>query len=54
MYRLFETYDCINNNYELYDKIDYSIPLQHLSKIKKYSYNWLKNKLNTLLTHHKL
>ena len=44
-YRLFETPNCINNHYELYENIDYTIPLQKLNEIKKFSYNWLKNSL---------
>lgn len=44
-YRLFENVNCINNNYDLYDKIDYKIPYQKLKIIKKDSYNWLKNAL---------
>jgi len=43
--RLFETPKCINDQYELYEKIDYEIPYQKLNEIKKTSYNWLKNAL---------
>lgn len=44
-YRLFEKESCINQRYDLYDKIDYIIPYKKLNKIKKYSYNWLKNSI---------
>ena len=49
MNRLFETPDCINKRYELYDEINYNIPLLQLKKIKNESYNWLKDKLNNLI-----
>ena len=45
MDRLFETPSCINDRYDLYDKIDYEIPYKKLDEIKKFSYNWLKNVL---------
>ena len=44
--RLFENVSCINDKYELYDRIDYKVPYQLLNKIKEFSYNWLKNALN--------
>lgn len=44
-YRLFESPKCINEQLELYDKIDYEIPYQKLNKIKNFSYLWLKNAL---------
>lgn len=44
--RLFENVSCINDKYELYDKLDYKIPYQLLKKIKQFSYNWLKNAIN--------
>lgn len=49
-HRLFETPDCINKNYELLERLNYTIPLEILKKIKEESYNWLKKKLNLLLT----
>ena len=49
MNRLFENPDCINKRYELYDEINYNIPLLQLKKIKNESYNWLKDKLNNLI-----
>ena len=45
MNRLFETADCINKKYDLYDTINYSLPMKKLYKIKEKSYNWLKKKL---------
>ena len=48
--RLFETPECINSNYELFDKIDYSTPLEKLNEIKEESYKWLNNKLGSLIT----
>ena len=50
MNRLFETPDCINKRYELYEKIDYTTAFNELSKLKKESYNWLINKLNISLS----
>ena len=44
-YRLFESPSCINDRYDLYDKIDYEIPYKKLNEIKKFSYNWLENAL---------
>lgn len=44
-YRLFETPDCINERYDLYDSINYDIPYQKLNQIKNFSYNWLRNAL---------
>lgn len=44
--RLFETVDCINKRYDLYDKINYNLPIKRLSKIKENSFNWLKNQLD--------
>jgi len=49
MDRLFETPECINDKDYLYDKIDYKIALKKLSKIKEFSYNWLKTKLGTCI-----
>ena len=46
-YRLFESSSCINEQHELYDKIDYEIPYQKLKKIINFSYNWLTNALKT-------
>ena len=43
--RLFDNVNCINNNYKLYDKIDYKIPYLKLKTIKRDSYNWLRNAL---------
>ena len=43
--RLFDNVNCINNNYNLYDKIDYEIPYLKLKTIKRDSYNWLRNAL---------
>ena len=48
MNRLFETADCINK-YDLYDNINYNIPIKELTKIKEDSYIWLQNQLETLL-----
>ena len=48
MHRLFETADCINK-YDLYDKINYSIPIKKLNKIKEDSFYWLKNKLENII-----
>ena len=48
-YRLFETPKCINQNSYLFDKIDYTIPLQKLAKIRNHSYEWLKNTLNQVV-----
>ena len=44
-YRLFKKKSCINDRYDLFDKLDYTIPYQKLNKIKDFSYNWLKNVL---------
>ena len=44
-YRLFENLSCINDRYELYENINYTIPYKKLNKIKKFSYDWLKNEL---------
>ena len=44
-YRLFEHPSCINDRYELYDNINYTIPLNRLKEIIKFSYNWLKKAL---------
>ena len=49
MHRLFETPDCINNRYDLFDKINYTVPLSNFNKIKQKSYIWLKKKLDNLL-----
>ena len=46
--RLFETVECINK-YDLYDKINYSIPFKKLNKIKGDSFYWLKNKLESII-----
>ena len=43
--RLFENVSCINERYELYDRLDYKIPYEKLSKIKEFSFNWLQNAL---------
>lgn len=43
--RLFETPSCINDRYDLYDKINYEIPYKKLNEIKEFSYNWLKTAL---------
>ena len=48
-YRLFENASCINDRYDLYDKIDYKLPYQKLDIIIKKSYNWLKNALEAKL-----
>ena len=48
LHRLFETPNCINKRYHLYDNIDYIIPLKKLNKIKNYSYNWLNNTLEKI------
>ena len=45
MHRQFKTSDCINKEYNLFKKINYTIPYKLLSVIKNNSYNWLKNKL---------
>ena len=45
-YRLFETPNCINDQYELYENINYTIPYQKLNKIRNFSLNWLKNSLS--------
>ena len=44
-YRLFTKLSCINDRYDLYDSIDYTIPYQNLNIIKNFSYNWLKKVL---------
>lgn len=44
-YRLFDKPSCINERYELYEKIDYKIPYLKLNKIKEFSLDWLKNSL---------
>ena len=49
MERLFETPECINDKDYLFDKINYKVVLKELSKIKKFSYNWLKTKLDISL-----
>lgn len=46
--RLFETPKCINQKSFLFDKIDYTIPLQKLAKIRNHSYQWLKNNLKKI------
>ena len=43
--RLFDTPSCINERYELFDKINYEIPYQKLNEIIKNSYIWLRNSL---------
>ena len=45
MHRQFKTADCINNQYILFKKINYTIPHKLLLRIKNNSYNWLKNEL---------
>ena len=42
-HRLFETPNCINDRYDLYENIDFSIPYEKLNVIKKFSYDWLEN-----------
>lgn len=44
-YRLFDNVNCINEHYDLYDKIDYKIPYLRLKTIKNNSYFWLVNAL---------
>ena len=44
-YRLFESPECINEQYGLFDGCDYGVPYEKLNKIKEDSYNWLKNVL---------
>jgi len=46
--RLFETPECINDKYHLYDKIEYDIPLKKLNKIRNYSYQWLNSTLERI------
>ena len=48
MHRQFKTADCINNQYILFKKINYTIPHKLLLRIKNNSYNWLKNELSIL------
>ena len=47
--RLFETPKCINQKSYLFDKINYTIPLQKLKEIKNNSYLWLKNNLEKII-----
>ncbi len=44
-YRLFESAECINEQYALFDGCDYGVPYEKLNKIREDSYNWLKNVL---------
>ena len=46
--RLFETPDCINNKFILFEKINFTNTIKHLSRVKMYSYEWLKNKLKII------
>lgn len=48
MHRQFKAADCINKRQILFKSINYTIPLRVLSKIKKDSYNWLKNELSII------
>lgn len=50
-HRLFETPNCINEKSFLFDKINYTDPLQKLSKIRNYSYLWLKNILKQVINY---
>ena len=48
MGRLFNSPDSINNNYKLYDYINFSDTINELEKIKMNSHNWLKTQLNKI------